>query len=92
MITAVFELGEVQSVMLQDTGCGPLAALVLPLIQNDIPNRHHQIVSLAILELYLRCAKVPLHHQQHFPSVISTFIGENGIRHPAEVTTPPPIP
>ena len=85
LITAVFELGEVQSVALQETGCGLLAALVLPLVRAEIPNRHHQIVALAILELYLRCYKVPLQHQGEFPRVLSTFIGTQGIRHPAEV-------
>lgn len=85
LITAVFELGEVQSVALQETGCGPLAQLVLPLIRTEIPNSNHQIVSSAVLELYLRCHKVPLHNQQDLPSVISTFIGDRGIRHPAEV-------
>ena len=85
LITAVFELGEVQFAALQETGCGLLAALVLPLIRAEIPNRHHQIVALAILELYLRCYKVPLQHQGEFPRVLSTFIGTHGIRHPAEV-------
>jgi len=85
LISAVYEMAEVQSVAMQENGCGPLAALVLSLIKSEIPSSHHRVVSLAVLELYMRRCKVAMHHQSEFPKVLSTFIGNRGIRHPSEV-------
>eukprot|EP00210_Caulerpa_lentillifera_P004301 g4104.t1 len=84
LLTAIFELGEACTAFMQQPGCGPLAALVLPLIQSNVPNARHQIISIALLELYGRFHKVPILNQHGLPSVLSAFVGAQGIQHTSQ--------
>ena len=51
-----------------------------------VPASHHRLVSLAIMETFVRYNRVLQHSQHCLPSVLQTFLGDKGIGHPDKVT------
>ena len=51
-----------------------------------VPASHHRLVSLAIMETFVRYNRVLQHSQHCLPSVLQTFLGGKGIGHPDKVT------
>ena len=58
-------------------------------MQMKVPAAHHRLVSLAIMETFVRYNRVLQHSQHCLPSVLQTFLGDNGIGHPDKVTDRP---
>ena len=56
-----------------------------------VPAAHHRLVSLAIMETFVRYNRVLQHSQHCLPSVLQTFLGDKGIGHPDKVTDPPTL-
>ena len=55
-----------------------------------VPASHHRLVSLAIMETFVRYNRVLQHSQHCLPSVLQTFLGDKGIGHPDKVIDQPP--
>ncbi len=54
-------------------------------MQMKVPASHHRLVSLAIMETFVRYNRVLQHSQHCLPSVLQTFLGDKGIGHPDKV-------
>ena len=60
-------------------------------MQMKVPASHHRLVSLAIMETFVRYNRVLQHSQHCLPSVLQTFLGDKGIGHPDKVIDKPPL-
>lgn len=85
VVTFLFELGEACSDEIQKAHCGALGPLVGMLMEATIPSADHQLVSVVVLEVYVRYTKVLSGHQQVIAGVAATFVDTRGIQHPVEV-------
>ena len=56
----------------------------------DLPWAKHRLVSLAIMETYVRYSKVLAQYPETLRSALSFLLGEHGISHPDEVNPPRP--
>ena len=56
-----------------------------------VPASHHRLVSLAIMETFVRYNRVMQHSQHCLPSVLQTFLGDKGIGHPDKVILVPSV-
>ena len=54
-------------------------------MQMKVPASDHRLVSLAIMETYVRYNRVLQHSQHCLPGVLQTFLGDKGIGHPDKV-------
>ncbi|CAK0782799.1 hypothetical protein CVIRNUC_005994 [Coccomyxa viridis] len=81
-VTLLYELGEGASEEAMKPGTGALAQLAQGVMQMKVPASHHRLVSLAIMETFVRYNRVLQHSQHCLPSVLQTFLGDKGIGHP----------
>lgn len=85
MVTFIFELGEACTEEVQKPHCGELEPLVALLVDSNIPCSNHQLVAVAVLEVFVRYSKVFAGQQQRLAGVVATFLDSRGLMHPVEV-------
>ena len=58
---------------------------IIPHTQATLPCSRHRLVSLAVMETYVRYSRVLTHHQAAIPMALTTFLDDRGMGHPSEV-------
>lgn len=64
------------------------ARVFAALMQVDAPSANHRLVSLALMETYVRYNRVLAQHPQVLSRILGFFLGENGIGHKDTVSNP----
>ena len=83
-LSLLYQLGEGAPEEALRPGSGMLAQLAGGLFGADVPAASHRLVALALLECYVRYAKVAAQQAQHVAKVVGAFLGERGMGHPSE--------
>jgi exportin-T len=55
-------------------------------MQGEVPASGHRLVALALMETYVRYARVLQQDTQYLPNVLAAFLGNRGMAHPDAVT------
>lgn len=58
-------------------------------MQADVPSSSHRLVSLALMETYVRFNKVLAQHPQAMRRILAFFLSSNGIAHADQVSSLP---
>lgn len=84
-VILLYELGEGAPEEALKPDSGALGRLAVALMQANLPAARHRLVALAVMETFVRYARVLQQHAHVVPSAIMTFLDERGMGHPAEV-------
>mmetsp|Transcript_5354 Transcript_5354/g.11718 ORF Transcript_5354/g.11718 Transcript_5354/m.11718 type:complete len:1077 (-) Transcript_5354:655-3885(-) len=83
-VVLLYELGEGAPEEALKPDSGALGQLALALMQATLPAAQHRLVTLAVLETYVRYSRVMQQQQHVIPHVITTFLDGRGMAHPSE--------
>eukprot|EP00884_Botryococcus_braunii_P015515 jgi/Botrbrau1/2647/Bobra.0203s0001.1 len=86
-ITLLYQLGEGAAEEALKPGSGTLGALASVLMQHEVPSSGHRLVALALMETYVRYARVLQQEPQYIPTVLAAFLGPRGMAHPDSVVS-----